>query len=65
MGVKGLLGGGMVSDSKTVKQVTDPVKQYGIGSAATAAKTTNFEEVLKAKRKSSNSALGVGANLIN
>jgi len=65
MGVKGLLGGGMLSDSKSVKKVTDPVKTYGMGAAPAAAKVSNFEETLKAKRKSSNSALGVGANLIN
>ena len=51
MGAKGLLSGGMLSDSKTVKQVTDPVKQYGMGAAPAAAKVSNFEQELKNKRK--------------
>ena len=65
MGAKGLLTGGMLSDSKTVKKVTDPVKQYGMGTAPAMAKASNFEQELKRKRKTSGSALGVGANLLN
>ena len=65
MGAKGILSGGMLSDSKTVKQVTDPVKQYGMGSAPAAAKISNFEQELKTKRKKSTGATGFGSNLIN
>ena len=65
MGVKGILGGGMLSDSKSVKKVTDPVKQYGMGTAPAVAKASNFEQEIKRKRKTSGSSLGVGANLLN
>jgi hypothetical protein len=50
MGAKGILGGGLLSDSKTVKQVTDPVKKYGMGAGASAA--SNFEEDIKSRAKS-------------
>lgn len=65
MGAKGLLSGGMLSDSKTVKQVTDPVKQYGMGAAPAAAKVSNFEQELKNKRKKASGAVGFGTNLLS
>ena len=65
MGVKGILGGGMLSDSRTVKQVTDPVKQYGMGAAPAAAKVSNFEQAIKDKRKKSTGVAGFGSNLIS
>jgi len=65
MGAKGILTGGMMSDSKTVKQVTDPVKQFGMGTAPSVAKASNFEAELKRKRKTSGTTLGIGSNLIN
>jgi len=78
MGMKGILTGGMMSDSKTVKQVTDPVKQFGMGTAPSVAKASdveptflkdkasNFESELKSRRKhaKSSTAFGVGSNLL-
>lgn len=65
MGVKGILGGGMVSDSKTVKRVTDPVKQYAMGAAPAQAQTSNFEQEIKDRQKKVSGAAGFGSKLIS
>jgi len=66
MGVKGILGGGMLSDSKTVGKVTQPVKQYGIGGVSTANQVTNFDkEILAKKKKAAGAAGAIGSTLIN
>jgi hypothetical protein len=66
MGAKGILGGGMLSDSKSVKQVTDPVKKYGMGGIP--AMSSNFEEDIKSRKKGNkdkvNGAAGLGSKFL-